>query len=129
MAVIIRYRTTAERYVVDTRIIGYVRRMSGSDPKDDVIKDELSIQFFDEFCGMPESEEEVIEEAELSIIDDGNPGARTNICNRCGRPMDRSEWDKGGNCTCCGDDLCPACSGGFNEDGECYRCAHETRKE
>jgi hypothetical protein len=41
-------------------------------------------------------------------------------CDRCGKEIDRlSDW---GNCLLCGDDLCVACSGGFDDEGECLDC-------
>lgn len=41
-------------------------------------------------------------------------------CDRCHKEIQEdSNW---GNCTNCGDDLCPECSGGFDEYGYCKLC-------
>jgi hypothetical protein len=48
------------------------------------------------------------------------------VCDRCGREM--RGWKingvagVGGNCTCCGDDLCAACAVNWSEYGECEKC-------
>lgn len=41
-------------------------------------------------------------------------------CDRCGVVIDEeSDW---GNCTDCGDDLCPTCAVSFDDEGVCKRC-------
>jgi hypothetical protein len=51
------------------------------------------------------------------------------ICNRCGKNISVEFFDLGGNCACCGDDLCAECAGGWNEYGECKRCQeHKAHK-
>jgi hypothetical protein len=48
-------------------------------------------------------------------------------CDRCGKVMD-DHWEiegmngVGGNCSCCNDDLCAECAGGWDDDGECQKC-------
>lgn len=54
----------------------------------------------------------------FSELDRGFPMIQ---CDRCRTWVSRdSEW---GNCTACGDDLCHACSGGFDDDGACRACS------
>ena len=49
------------------------------------------------------------------------------ICDRCGREcVEGTAW---GNCTECGDDICAACSAGFDEYGVCGECAEKEAKE
>jgi hypothetical protein len=45
-----------------------------------------------------------------------------HICDRCGKEYN-GLYDNGGNCTCCGDNLCEKCAGKWTEDGGCERCA------
>jgi hypothetical protein len=47
-------------------------------------------------------------------------------CDRCGKEWDGIH-DNGGNCTCCGDDLCAECAGEWNEDGECRKCQNDRK--
>lgn len=55
------------------------------------------------------------------------------ICDRCGVRLDNwyipGNKDKGagGNCTKCGDDLCIDCAVSFNDEGECAKCAKESK--
>jgi len=71
------------------------------------------------------------EECELAIRAGYEKPVR--LCNRCGVGI-YEDWTTaeapetpGGNCTKCGDDLCPQCSGEFDGDGECEIC-QEARK-
>lgn len=53
------------------------------------------------------------------------------LCDRCGVAMDegwirldgRVPGTPGGNCTECGDNLCPICAGGFDSEGRCKKCS------
>jgi hypothetical protein len=47
-------------------------------------------------------------------------------CDRCGREMNNWKIEGmpgvGGNCTLCGENLCAFCAGGWNADGQCFKC-------
>jgi hypothetical protein len=49
-------------------------------------------------------------------------------CDRCGKEITEEYYDGGGNCTCCGDNLCKECAGKWGEYGECEMCRTETNK-
>jgi hypothetical protein len=55
-------------------------------------------------------------------------------CDRCGKVMD-DHWEiegmngVGGNCSCCGDDLCAECAGEWDKDGECQKCQKTRERE
>ena len=48
---------------------------------------------------------------------------KTDICSRCKEPIVKGADSKWGVCESCGDTLCETCAGGFNDDGECAKCA------
>ena len=45
------------------------------------------------------------------------------ICDRCGDVYQERDLPVAfGNCTRCGDNLCPGCSSGWSPDGLCAQC-------
>lgn len=49
-------------------------------------------------------------------------------CDRCGKEITDEFYDLGGNCTECGDNLCKACAGEWDEDGCCQACQEKDKK-
>lgn len=51
------------------------------------------------------------------------------LCDRCGKDIHLEFRALAGNCTSCGDNLCTACAGAWNEYGECAKCQEKNREE
>lgn len=51
----------------------------------------------------------------------------STLCDCCHDIIEREEdW---GNCTACGDNLCEACAGSWDEEGRCLACHNKARLE